>query len=122
MAMQVDIPGLQVFHPAVEHEALRRDVEQAILAAMQAAQARAGLVGVERGIEKGRGDAAGLQLVDLVLHQRDERRDDDGEAGPGEGGELEAERLAAAGRQQGEDIVAGERSLDDFALQRAKRQ
>ena len=63
----------------------------------------------------------GLQRVHLIFHQRDERRDDDGESGPHERGKLEAERFAAAGRQQGEDVLARERVADDFLLQRAER-
>jgi hypothetical protein len=59
----------------------------------------------ERGVEKRGGDAAGLELVDLILHQRDERRDDDGEAGAREGGQLEAEGFAAAGGEEGEHIA-----------------
>ncbi len=34
-----------------------------------------------------------------------------------EGGELGAERLAAAGGQQGEDVAVGEGGVDDLALQ-----
>ena len=38
--------------------------------------------------------AAGLELVDLVLHQRDERRDDQGRAGQKQSGQLVAEGLS----------------------------
>ena len=62
-----------------------------------------------------------MQRVHLVFHQRDERRDDDGEAVARERGKLEAERFAAASRQQREDIFARQRIADDFLLQRAER-
>ena len=64
---------------------------------------------------------AGLQRVHLVFHQRDQRRNDHGQPGSDQRGQLEAERFAAAGRQHGEDILAGERVADDFLLQRTKR-
>ena len=57
---------------------------------MQAAQARARLVCGERGIQKRRGDAAGLQRVHLVLHQGNQRRDNNGQPVAGERRELEA--------------------------------
>ena len=121
MAKQVDVPAFQIVEETGEHQPLGRDVEQAVFAVVQSAQARAGFFRGERRIEECGGDAAGLQSVDLVFHQRDQRRDDDGEAGADERGQLEAERFAAAGGQHGEDVFAGEGVADDFLLQRAKR-
>ena len=115
-----DVPRLQVLLPVVEHQALGGDVEQSKLAAVQAAQSGARLVGIEGGIQVGGGDPGGLELVHLILHQRDEGRDHDGETRPQQGGELETERLAPTGGQQGEDIAAGEGGLDDLALQRVE--
>ena len=62
------------------------------------------------------GDAGGAQRADLVAHQRDERRDDEGDAGAGQRRELVAERLAAAGRHDGEDVAAGLDGGDDLLL------
>src|SRR5690606_26058494 len=90
------------------------------LAAVQAGEARARGGGVERGVEVGGGDARGLKLVDLILHQRDQRRDDDGEPGAVQRGQLETHRLAAAGRKEGEDVPTGEGGLDDLTLERAE--
>ncbi len=114
------VPVFQVFLPALEHEPFGRGVEELVFALMQAAQAGAGFRRAKGGVEKRRGHAAGGELVHLVLHQRDERRHDDGEAGPHEGGELEAKGFAAAGRQEGEHIPPGERCLADLALERTK--
>ena len=58
------------------------------------------LARVERRVEKGCLDAGLSQRLDLVLHQRDQRRDDDAGAGPHEGRDLIAQRLAAARRHQ----------------------
>ena len=76
-----DLPAAQVFLPALEHQPLRRDVEELEGTLVQAAQATARFVGIEAGVEKRGGDAAGRELVDLVLHQGDERRHDDREPG-----------------------------------------
>jgi hypothetical protein len=61
-------------------QALRRDVEQVEFAAQQRALDRPRAFEVERGIEEGRAHAGLQQRVDLVLHQRDQRRDDDADA------------------------------------------
>ena len=53
----------------------------------------------ERRVQPRGGDAQPLQVVDLVLHQRDERRDDQRDALEQERGELVAQRLAGAGRE-----------------------
>ena len=88
---------------------------------LRRARTGAGFFGAEGGVEKRGGDAAGLQGVHLVFHQGDEGRDDDGEPVASEGGQLEAERFSAAGREEGEHIFADEIGLDDFALQRPER-
>ena len=45
---QVDVPGLEIFQKAGEHEAFGRDVEQAEFAIVQAAKAWAGFALGER--------------------------------------------------------------------------
>jgi hypothetical protein len=74
------------------------------------------LLPVERRIEDGGFDAELGQGVDLVLHQRDQRRDDDGAAGAEQGGNLVAEALAAAGRHQDQGIAAAGDMVDDLGL------
>ena len=115
-----DVPVLQVLLPVVEEQAFRRDVEQAPFVPVEAAETRAGFLGGKGGVEVGRGDTGGLQLVNLVLHQRDERRDDDRQAGTDEGGKLEAEGFAATGGQEREGVAACEMGFDDLALQRTE--
>ena len=66
------VPVFKILVPALEHEPLGRGVEQLVLAPVQAAQACAGLTRVERGIQEGRRHAAGLELVDLILHEGDQ--------------------------------------------------
>jgi len=61
-------------------EALRRDVEQLQAPGAEALGDAANLVGAEARVEPRGVDSATGEEVDLVLHQRDQRRDDDGDA------------------------------------------
>ena len=100
------------------HQRLGRHVEQVELAAVKPGKHAARLAGLERGVVGGGADAGRLQRVDLVLHQRDERRDDDAGAGAHERRQLVAERLAAAGGHEHEGVAAGDEVLDDLLLVR----
>ena len=91
------VPLLEVIEKAGEQQAFRGNVEQPVFALVQPAQTRARFAGIQRGVQEGRRHAGGLEGVHLVLHQRDEGGDDHGEAGADQGGELKAERFAAAG-------------------------
>src|SRR5688572_11061495 len=71
-------------------------------------------------VEKRRGQAASLQPVHLILHERDQGRDDDRKARQHERGDLIAERLSTPGRQHSERVVAGEHGRDDVDLSWAK--
>jgi hypothetical protein len=115
-----DVPGAEVFLPVIEHEALRSDVEQAVFAAVEAGEAGAGGGRIEGGIQEGGGDTGSLHLIDLIFHQSDEGRDDDGEPAAVQSGELETHRLAAPGGEEGKHITASEGGFDDFALERAE--
>ena len=65
-----------------------------------------------------------MQRTDLVVHQRNQRRDDDGDAVacvlPGDGGYLVAKRLAAAGWHQHQRIAAVHHMVNDGRLRAAK--
>ena len=61
------------------------------------------------------------ERVDLVLHQRDQRRDDHRQARAHERRRLEAQRLAAAGRQHDQRIAAGQDRVHRLALERTER-
>lgn len=60
------------------------------------------------------------QRGDLVVHQRDERRDDERDALADEARQLVQEGLAASGGHDDEAVAAGERGVDDLALQGAE--
>ena len=106
---------------AVADQALGGDVEQSIPAVAHAARDLALLFGRQRAVVAGGRHAVADQSVDLILHQRNQRRHDDGEAVAGDGRRLEAEGLAAAGRQHQQRIAARQHRFHRFALQRAER-
>jgi hypothetical protein len=102
------------------HEPLGRDIQQPVRAGGQARHDRLPGLGRKRAVQAGGVGAVAGQRVHLVLHQRDERRDDDREAVAGEGRGLKAERLATAGRQDDERVPAREDGLHRFPLERAE--
>ncbi len=57
---------------------------------------------------------------DLILHQGDQRRDDERRAVEQERGELIPDRLPGAGRHHGEHVTARERGAHDVLLARAE--
>jgi len=62
-----------------------------------------------------------VEGVDLVFHEREQGRDDDGEAAfEEERGHLVADALAAAGWHDGEGVAAFEDGGDDLGLAGAK--
>src|SRR5512140_2917066 len=77
-------------------------------------------IGGKRAVEGGRADAARASTTNLILHEGDEGRDDETESAGDERRDLEADRLAAAGREDGQHVVAVEDGADDAALYRPK--
>ena len=118
---QRDAGVAQPLGGGAEVEPLRRDVQQLDVAAHGARQAIRDLRRRERAVDERRRQAARVERVDLVLHQRDERRDDDRELGQHQRRHLVAERLAAARRQHDERVAAGEHGLDGRFLPRPER-
>jgi hypothetical protein len=105
---------------ALGQQALGRDVDQVefVLAQPPLDFRRGGEI--LRGIEEGGAHAGLQQRVDLVLHQRDQRRDHDADARPQQRRDLVAQRLAAAGRHQHQRVAAADHVLDDLGLRPRK--
>ncbi len=97
-------------------EALGGDVEQLQLAPGGALERILLLRDGDEGVHRGGRDATGDEAVDLVLHQRDERTDDQREARQEQRGDLVADALARARRHHAEDVAAREHGGDDLAL------
>src|SRR3546814_18763924 len=70
----------------------------------------------QTGVEVGGGNARLAERVDLILHQRDQRRHHDAVALTHERGNLVAQRLAAAGRHQSQRIAAFAEAFDHGLL------
>ena len=103
-------------HERLAAEALGRDVEQLVFAHAQAAQANVGLRVAQAGVDEGAGDTALGELIDLVFHQSDQRRNHQRRAVAHQGGQLVAQRLAATRRHDDDRVAAREHRLDDFIL------
>ena len=97
--------------------AFRRDIEQIHLAARGRLQRFGAGIEVHRGVEPFGTHADLFQRIDLIGHQRDQGRDDNADAITQQRRNLVAERLAAAGGQNGKAIPAGQRVGDDILLQ-----
>src|SRR5439155_7846106 len=106
---------------ARRRQALWREVEQVETACEQVALDFRGRIRAERRVEAGRSRARFAQRRYLVVHQRDQGRDDDAAAIAHQRRDLEAQRLAAAGGHQHQRIAAVRDVLDDLALLAEKR-
>ena len=107
-------------HEALVVEALGSDVEQAQIAAAEAVGDVAQLVEREARVDARGRHAERLERVDLILHERDQRRDDDRDAVEHQRRQLVAEALARSGREDGERAAAREQRLDHLGLPRAE--
>jgi hypothetical protein len=88
---------------------------------VQALLHRAEFVEAEARVEPGCVDTARGEEVDLVLHQRNQRRHDHREAVQHQRRELVAEALTAAGRKDRERRAAVQECVDDLLLAGAER-
>ncbi len=98
-----------------------RHVEEAVASFTQPRQDRGLLVGGQRAVVERGGHAVADERVDLVLHQRNERRHDEAEPRSHERGRLEAQRLAAARGQDDDRIARVEDGAHGVALKGPER-
>ncbi len=105
---ETDVPSLEGCEHLFGYEAFRRQIENVVPAACQILPSPSVLLGRQRRIEESRRYADLLQAVDLILHESDQRRDDDCEPVVDDRGQLIAQRLATARGQQRQDIFAGQ--------------
>ena len=97
---------------------LRRDEYKMMPAAGDLALDVTQLHLIHPAMERRRRIARQAQRIDLVLHQRDQRRDHDVGASRDRGRHLVAERLAAPGRHHDQRVAPLESGLDSLRLQR----
>ena len=98
------------------HQPLGRDIEQIEGPVANGALDLGGLAGRQPRIEGRRAHPRLAQRVDLVLHQRDQRRHDDADARTQQRRDLVAQRLAAAGRHQHDGVAADDDVFDNRKL------
>ena len=105
---------------AVEGEALRGYVDELVLAAGHGAHTLANDIAVEGARQVGGRHATGLEGGDLVVHQRDEWRDDESRTRQQGCGQLVGEALATPGGGHEQHAADFEKGLDGLALTGAK--
>ena len=105
---------------AGDAHALGSDKEEVEGAGEVVAAGLAGVVAGEAGVDAGDTEAEGGELGGLVVHEGDERADDQCGAVASEGRELVAEALAGSSRHDEKDVAAAGGGLADDLLVRAK--
>ena len=113
---QADRKPAQTIKGVRLHQAFRRQVEKTERALTGCAPRLSVYLAVLTVVDGCRLDAERAQGCDLVLHQGDQRRDDDGEPAKHQSGNLVDQRLPRAGRHDGEDVLAGKQRVDGFLL------
>ena len=101
-------------------ETFGRHIKQVHLAALRRIERLGAGIEIHRAVQPLGPPADLFQRVDLIRHQRDQRRHDNGAARPDQRRNLVAERLAAAGRQHGKRVAALKHIADHVFLQAAK--
>ncbi len=99
---------------------LRGDVQELHAAAGEVPPRAARLLRGKGAVQHDGGNAVLPGGVHLVLHQGNQGAHDHGETLPQQGGQLVAQRLAAAGGESGKDVPAGQDLPKDIFLVRAK--
>lgn len=113
---QADIePGKRIQHP-LGHQPFRREVEQPRLARRDAAPCRDIGITVDRGIDRIGGDAGEAQCRDLILHQRHQRRNDNGQPALDQRRNLIAQRFARTRRHDRQHVAAAKQCLHHRGL------
>jgi hypothetical protein len=102
--------------PDGRHQTLRRGVNQLEGPFSDLAHTLRALLRIERGIQKSGAHADLAEGVHLVLHQRDERRNDQGNAAQHPRRDLEGERFPRARGHDAYGIAAGEHAVDQLFL------
>ena len=68
------------------------------------------------GVERRGGNVAGIQTIHLILHQGDQRRNDQRQAGQNGGRQLIAKGFPLAGGHHGHGIATGQHGIDHLPL------
>ena len=110
----------QAIHRAVAQQPLRRDVQQIKAFLDQVAGDGSRFRRVDFRMQRAGVDTDLTKRRHLVVHQRDQRRDDDRGAGTAQRRHLIADALAATGRHQHKGVAASHHMVDCRILLAAK--
>ena len=99
---------------------LGRHVQQPAPPLAHAREHLVALVRQQRAVQERRRDPVDAQAVDLILHQRDERRHDEAEPVGRDRRRLEAQRLAATGREHDDAVARLQNRVHRLALERTE--
>ena len=110
------VPVRQVIEEVIQHQAFRRDIQQADLPGAAPGHHLLLLLPGLRGVKTGCRHAVGEQLVNLVFHQRNERGYHDRQAVKHQRGHLITEGLTAAGRHHHQAITTFQHRFNDGFL------
>ena len=113
-----DVLVLQELERSRRDQSFRRHIQQAQLAGFDLLGDLSLFVDRERAVHRRGRNAARGERIDLVLHEREQRRHDDGQPVAAHGRRLEAERLAAAGGHDDQRIAIVHHALHRLALER----
>ena len=112
--------ALEAFQKAFVVESLGSHVEQLERSGPQLAADRARLLGRKRGIQPCRIDSPSRKEIDLVFHQSDQGRHDEGNTLKSQRRKLVAERLSAARRKDSQRGLPGAQGVHNRLLTRAE--
>ena len=104
----------------VGFEPLGRDIDDLVRALCDGTEPCASLRLPKRAVDECRGRTGLRKRVDLIFHQRDQRRDDERDAREQQRGHLEADGFSRARGHDGDGLAAFEQALDDGLLCRAE--
>ena len=107
---------LYQFHSAIGHETFGGHIQQVQFTGSKLLVYLACFRWNECGVQAGRTDIILFQVINLVFHQGDQRRNNNGRAGAYQGGDLITHGLAATGGHQGQGIATADNLVNDFLL------
>ncbi|MNO92050.1 hypothetical protein D3C76_836120 [compost metagenome] len=113
---QRDVQPLQEAQHARLHQTLGREVEHFHFTAADPCRQVTLLLGTERGVQCRGGHTQFFQGRDLIVHQRDQRRNHDRQAVAQQRRHLEAQGFTTTGRHQDQGIAATGHALNDCTL------
>ena len=97
-------------------KSLWRDVKQLQVAAHSPVDTTPLNLKRHRAIDDGCGHTEFVQVINLVFHECDQRRNHKRDAFPRQRRQLIAQRLSASGRHDAKNVLAGHDKVDDLSL------